>query len=518
MTSLHVVVSPYTKVEETPALHAVHDILAHGIGLDALQQYDHIVYPGPVARSMIPNLLLAAFTYPLSLVTEVRQGLPLQVLIRLIQSFFFSASLVHLSNSISLYYQSQLTSQLFLILSLTQFHIPYYAGRTLPNFTALPFTLFGISLIMRPSRHSSRPRLGLTLISLTGTVARMEIAPIALALALTLIWERRLSVWQALSGGAYGGIIGLAMTSTIDTRFLSPSSYPCDWWPELSAAIFNIVHGKSKDWGVMPWWHYLPALCKLCLASAPLALVGCYISLRQSEREREMLKILLGPVMGLVGILSMVKHKEWRFVVYAVPLINIIAARGACFLWSRQSIPFQLLSKPIQLQGLFIKAIVLLLCFCNIGATIFFSSISRLNYPGGEIGQVLVDLAIEKKQMITGRPLSMNKAWFSASALHSGVTLFILPENQELVDLGLEISRPESAYERCTYPFGNSPKELWDDGYMWVVNDEWEEFESCGEEGTWGWKVVKRVTGYGGIDKDGVKMVTRLAIMERKYS
>lgn len=86
---------------------------------------------------MIPNLLLAAFTYPLSLVTGIRQGLPLQVLIRLVQSFFFSASLVHLSNSISRYYQSQLTSQLFLILSLTQFHIPYYAGRTLPNFTAL---------------------------------------------------------------------------------------------------------------------------------------------------------------------------------------------------------------------------------------------------------------------------------------------------------------------------------------------------------------------------------------------
>lgn len=103
------------------------------------------------------------------------------------------------------------------------------------------------------------------------------------------------------------------MTSTIDTRFLSPSSYPCDWWPELSAAIFNIVHGKFKDWGVMPWWHYLPALCKLCLASAPLALVGCYISLRQSEREREMLKILLRPVMGLVGTLSMVKHKVSAF-------------------------------------------------------------------------------------------------------------------------------------------------------------------------------------------------------------
>lgn len=37
----------------------------------------------------------------------------------------------------------------------------------------------------------------------------MEIAPIALALALTLIWQRRLSVFQALSGGVYGGIIGI---------------------------------------------------------------------------------------------------------------------------------------------------------------------------------------------------------------------------------------------------------------------------------------------------------------------
>lgn len=291
VTSLHVFISPYTKVEETPALHAVHDILAHGISSNALQHYDHIVYPGPVARSMIPNLLLAAFTYPLSLVMGVRQGLPLQVLIRLVQTVFFSAGLAHLSSSISRYYRSQLTSRLFLILSTTQFHIPYYAGRTLPNFMALPFALFGISLIIRPSKHSSKPRLGLTIISLTGTIARMEIAPISLALALTLIWQRRLSVFQALSGGVYGGIIGIAMTSIIDVKFLSPNSYACDWWPELSSALFNIMHGKSKDWGVMPWWYYLSALSKLCLASIPLALLGCCISLRQNERDREMLKV-----------------------------------------------------------------------------------------------------------------------------------------------------------------------------------------------------------------------------------
>lgn len=85
-------------------------------------------------------------------------------------------------------------------------------------------------------------------------------------------------------------------------------------------------------------------------------------------------------------------------------------------------------------------------CFGNIGVTILFASFSRLNYPGGEIGQALVDLAIEKKQMTTGHPLSMHKAWLSASALHSGVALFTLPEDEDLVELGLKIFRPQLAY------------------------------------------------------------------------
>lgn len=104
-----------------------------------------------------------------------------------------------------------------------------------------------------------------------------------------------------------------AMTSIIDVKFLSPNSYACDWWPELSAALFNIMYGKSKDWGVMPWWYYLSGLSKLCLASTPLALLGCCISLRQNERDREMLKVLVGSVTGLVLTLSMVEHKVCAF-------------------------------------------------------------------------------------------------------------------------------------------------------------------------------------------------------------
>lgn len=95
------------------------------------------------------------------------------------------------------------------------------------------------------------------------------------------------------------------MASIIDMKFLSPNSYAFDWWPEFSSALFNIMHGKSKD----SWWYYLSALSKLCLASIPLALLGCCISLRQNELDREMLKTLIGSVTGLLVTLSMVEHK-----------------------------------------------------------------------------------------------------------------------------------------------------------------------------------------------------------------
>lgn len=40
-----------------------------------------------------------------------------------------------------------------------------------------------------------------------------------------MIWERRLSIWQALSGGAYGGIIGFSefFLFIIVVRFIYPT-------------------------------------------------------------------------------------------------------------------------------------------------------------------------------------------------------------------------------------------------------------------------------------------------------
>ena len=79
----HVLLAPYTKVEESFNLHAVHDVLMYGIGPDATQnvstdliseqtaslrfvviEYDHKIFPGAIPRTFIGSILLAWVSAP----------------------------------------------------------------------------------------------------------------------------------------------------------------------------------------------------------------------------------------------------------------------------------------------------------------------------------------------------------------------------------------------------------------------------------------------------------------------
>lgn len=66
---LHVWVSPYTKVEESFNIQAVHDIQAYGVPSQNYtsfftQRYDHVSYPGSVPRTFTGALVLAGVSTP----------------------------------------------------------------------------------------------------------------------------------------------------------------------------------------------------------------------------------------------------------------------------------------------------------------------------------------------------------------------------------------------------------------------------------------------------------------------
>lgn len=77
---------------------------------------------------------------------------------------------------------------------------------------------------------------------------------------------------------------------------------------------------------VSPFHTYFTAhLPKLLLSSTVLSFVGAVCDHR--------IRSLLWPAVLFILLLSGLGHKEWRFIVYVVPIFNIAAARGASCLY-----------------------------------------------------------------------------------------------------------------------------------------------------------------------------------------
>ncbi|OBZ66289.1 putative Dol-P-Man:Man(7)GlcNAc(2)-PP-Dol alpha-1,6-mannosyltransferase [Grifola frondosa] len=231
----HVSLAPYTKVEESFNLHAVHDLLMYGLDPNALENYDHFIFPGAVPRTFVGSIALASLSYPIiqvaSLLEFVSDKADLQVIVRLVLATLNAIGFCLLRRAVSRRF-GRPTSVFFVLLTCTQFHLPFWMGRTLPNMFALfPVNLAMYFLLNRGS-NSNRPS----------------------------------------KSSVHSAIALLTFTAVV---------FRWPLWPEFYGLYFNVILGKSSDWGVSPFYIYFTSfLPKLLLSSLPLSLIGALLDPR----------------------------------------------------------------------------------------------------------------------------------------------------------------------------------------------------------------------------------------------
>lgn len=200
-----------------------------------------------------------------------------------------------------------------------------WVSPSLPVIYTNPFLVTGGSAAWLRGRYGG----AIAMTCIAGVAFRAEVGLLAGLLA-TAAWMRgRMSAREILSIGAMASIATLCVTTPLDTWLWR--RYPLPLWPEAESFLFNVVNGKSSEWGTEPVYFYAAQLARLTLN--PLTLVGCVgaVTVLRHVALNGDLSSLLAAHLAYVGIYSLLPHKEWRFVVYCVPVLTAVAANAGSY-------------------------------------------------------------------------------------------------------------------------------------------------------------------------------------------
>ncbi|CAJ1364929.1 unnamed protein product [Effrenium voratum] len=349
---LHVFLSPFTKVEESFNLQACHDALIHG---PQLHLWDHLQFPGAVPRSFLGALATSVAAYPFLGLGAVSKP----ALLRLVRLVVASTSALCFARFRFLVAKEWgiAAGRLLALLTVTQFHLPFYLSRTLPNVFATQ-----LALLAHAEMLSKSPRAAyrcLALLGITAAVFRCDLLIMIAPVGLLLLWHCRVNFFKAAAVTAAAALLGACLSICVDSilwrRWL---------WPEFEVLWFNTAENKSSEWGTQPpLWYFYSALPRALLGSLPLALLALLIE----PRARQLVAVAL----TFIGLYSFLPHKELRFIFPALPLLNAAAAAaGARVLrWKRCG---------VLLWGGFALALA-----AHVLVTTVMTLASFCNYPGG---------------------------------------------------------------------------------------------------------------------------------------
>ncbi|KAF1839949.1 glycosyltransferase family 22 protein [Cucurbitaria berberidis CBS 394.84] len=482
---LHLFVSPYTKVEESFNLQAIHDILIHGIPTENADQfltsnYDHVSFPGSVPRTFAGALLLSGLSRPwVALLNSTTQ---LQLLVRGVLGLLNAFALIAFGRSVQRAFGTS-AGIWYAMFQASQFHVVYYASRTLPNMFALVFSNLALRSLLNAyalpwNRQgvSRGYRLSLYLLTIAGIVFRSELAILVGTITLYLFVTQRISITGVIIPAGLGGlIIGLLCTVPLDSFFWQ--SFPL--WPEWTGFYYNTIQGRSADWGISPWHYYFANALPRLLLNPTTYLFCIPVAVLNAATRRRSLDLLI-PLLSFIGFYSLLPHKEWRFIIYVVPGLTAIAAVGASWIWTRRG-------KSLIYSALSLVLAASVLVSFSVSTAIL--GMSSLNYPGGEALNVL-------HNGIRHPPKQHFDVYFDNLACQTGVTRFLESHSRPQTIFDVLEAKNTIGNRTWAYDKTEDPTTLHDPMF-------WAKFDYVlaerPEKVIGSWAVVHVVYGFGGV-------------------
>lgn len=355
IAAAHIVFCPFTKVEESFNLQAMHDMLYHNFNLTL---YDHHEFPGVVPRTFLGSLFISIVVSPVVFLLQLLQFNKFwaQYLVRAALGVTVITSFRVLSKTLENTFGSRWL-QWFIAITVTQSHFMFYLSRPLPNIFALPLVLLAVNAWIKNNNTQ--------FILLSGAAIIIFRSELVLFLGLLLIYDlyyKRLIFKKFLQIAVPGGVGLLLLTVVIDSIFWNRPL-----WPEGEVLWYNTILNRSSDYGTSPFlWYFYSAIPRGMAASLFLVPIGLFLDHR--------VRTLCLPAVLFVLIYSCLPHKELRFIIYVFPFLNIPAATACNRIWENRnkSRIYHLLSLGacghLGVNALF---------------TLLLLSISTFNYPGG---------------------------------------------------------------------------------------------------------------------------------------
>ncbi|RKF63360.1 Dol-P-Man:Man-PP-Dol alpha-1,6-mannosyltransferase [Erysiphe neolycopersici] len=426
----HLLVAPYTKVEESFNIQATHDILKYGLPTNDISKnfrlnYDHYSFPGAVPRSFVGSLALAILSKPLVVLTNAN-GYDTQLIVRGLIGLLNAFSILRYKSALAKVYGRE-TGRWFILLLASQFHVIYYASRTLPNMFAFFLTTLALRdfLPLQEWNAPKRHRRGVFLLVFAAVVFRSEIAIFLSAQLLYMLIHPRMSLQVMIPICLRSAGISLFITFIVDSYF-----WQSPIWPELSGFYFNVIQGKSSDWGTSPIHYYYSNLLPKLLLNPFIYVALIPYGLKKAAIRRR-LKELITPSILYVTIYSLQPHKELRFILYVTVPFTAAASYVAAFIWNHRS------------KTLFyrISSIILVVSiFCSSIFSVCMLYISCLNYPGGhavlQLNHIIKDSSPE---IFKGQDVHQISVHVDVLPCMTGFTRFLGPPGSVVTDKDVPI-------------------------------------------------------------------------------